>query len=344
MQARRLDRSPSNQLLDQLLDGAFAPRALAALAPSAASVPRRLWAKALRDPLAEMLGRPGKEFRGRLTTLAYRLAGGRGEPPAALGAMLEIIHAGSMIVDDIEDDSRVRRGRPALHRMFGLPLALNAGNWMYFYPYELAGQLGLPAPAELELRQQLGRVMLDCHYGQALDLAARIGEVPQRCLADVALATSTLKTGRLMKLAAAAGALVAGGSPLVVGAVAGFGEQLGVGLQMLDDLGNLSGATAPDKRFEDLRGGRVTWAWAWGAALLDERVFGSLEDEGRLVAAGADAEALAARLRATVTTQGRLQIRWTLDRALADLRDGVGASPLLQPFEAELARLEASYG
>lgn len=344
MQARPLDEPRTGSLLERLLADAFSPEAVAALAAAAAQVPRDLWAGALEEPLFEMLSRPGKEFRGRLTSLAFRLAGGRGEPPPVLGALLELIHLGSMIVDDIEDGSLVRRGRPALHRMFGVPLALNAGNWLYFFPLELVGRLELPPAAELELRRRTTRTMLDCHYGQALDLGARLGEVPQRRIPDVALAISTLKTGRLMRLAAAAGAIVARGEPRVVEALATFGEQLGIGLQMLDDLGNLAGESAPQKRFEDLLHGRITWAWGWAAALLDEPAFLALEQEGRRVAGGAPPDAVAAQLRATVGAQGRLQTRWSLDRALADLRALFGHSPLLRQLEGELARLEASYG
>ena len=345
MQARRLARTVGSPPLARLVGEAFSPEALAALAPAASAVPGALWARALAQPVTEVLGRPGKEFRGRLTAAAFRLAGGDGAPPAALGAMLEIIHAGSMVVDDIEDDSPVRRGGPALHRVFGVPLALNAGNWMYFFPFELVAALSLPAADELGLRRRMTRTMLDCHYGQALDLAAHVGEVAQERIGSVARTISTLKTGRLMGLAAAAGATTAAGAPRVVEALATFGEHLGIALQMLDDLGDLAGAGAPEKRFEDLRRGRVTWPWAWAAALLDERAWAALETQGRRVARGAEAaEALAAKLRALVSARGRLETRWWLDRALGDLRESVGASPLVEGLEAELTRLEASYG
>jgi geranylgeranyl pyrophosphate synthase len=335
-------RRPFTSAPERLLAEALSSEALGTLAP--AGVPAELWADALARPVSELLSRPGKGFRGRLTSLAFRLAGGDQEP-AALGAMLELIHAGSMIVDDIEDDSPVRRGGPSLHRLFGVPLALNAGNWLYFFPLELAGRLGLPADAELALRRRMTRTMLDCHHGQALDLGAQVGEVPRAKLADVALAISTLKTGRLMGLAAAAGALVAGGPPAIVEGLARFGEALGLGLQMLDDLGNLSGEAAPGKRFEDLRRGRVTWAWAWAAELLEERSFRALERQGRQVARGeGDAEALAAGLRRTVNAEGRLRAHWSLERALGEVRAVFGPSPLVQALAGELERLESSYG
>jgi hypothetical protein len=51
--------------------------------------------------------------------------------------VVEFIHAGSLVVEDIEDGSRIRRGRVALHVRYGMPVALNAGNWLYFWPFEL---------------------------------------------------------------------------------------------------------------------------------------------------------------------------------------------------------------
>jgi geranylgeranyl pyrophosphate synthase len=340
---RRLRQPPPTPAAARSLQRALSAPALAALTAAAAGVPEPLWARCLGDVALEMLARPGKEFRGRLTRLAHGLAGGRGAPPPELEAMLELIHAGSMIVDDIEDGSPTRRGRPALHCLFGVPLALNTGNWLYFLPLDLAGHLGLRPAGELALRRRMTRTMLDCHYGQALDLGARVGEIPQRQIPDVTLTVSTLKTGRLMALAAAAGALVAGAGEEIVEPLAAFGEGLGVGLQMLDDLGGLSGQGPPGKRYEDLQQRRLTWPWAWAAATLDEPEFRALEERG---SDGGDIPALAESLRRTTAAHGRLQAHWHLERALAALRAGLdlARSPLLPALEAELARLEASYG
>lgn len=328
--------------------------ALEALAPKAGGVPPELWERALLAPVREILERPGKEFRGRLVSAAWRLAGGEGQPPIALSAALEIIHAGSMVVDDIEDESSERRGRPTLHRLFGTAVALNAGNWMYFLPLDLIGRLGLSAGAELELRRRMTRVMLDCHYGQALDLSARIGEVSADALSDVASTISTLKTGRLLGLAAVTGALAAGGAPSIVDALAAFGQAIGVGLQMLDDLGNLSGRAAGEKRFEDLKHGRVTWPWAWAAERMEAHELAPLVgecaalaeahrqegwDEGHLMRA----QVLATRLRSATASHGKLQVHWHLDQALARLRARTGSSAGLTALESEMTRLEESY-
>jgi geranylgeranyl pyrophosphate synthase len=340
-------------LTERLLSAA----ALAQLAPAAAGVPAALWRQALVAPVMEILGRPGKGFRGSLTRIAFRLAGGAGEPPPALAGIFEILHAGSMIVDDIEDDSSERRGAPAVHRLHGLPLALNAGNWMYFAPFGLLGELDLPPAAELGLCRRLGETLLQCHFGQALDLGARLATIPQRRVPEVAATISALKTGRLLAFAAEAGAACAGGAPAVVAAVSELGGALGVGLQMLDDLGNLSPGAAPGKRLEDLRQGRVTWPWAWAAQRLDGAAFGELvrqsdrlSAQARLSIAGLPGpdrfEPLAASLRALVERPGRRAAQRQLEAGLGTARARLGPAAVgpLEQLAREVRRLEVSYG
>ena len=88
-------------------------------------------------------------FRSRLVEIGWSLAGRDDVCPPVLPLVVEVIHAGSLIVDDIQDDSPSRRRRPALHRLYGLPLALNVGNWFYFWPFQLLPALELPADVEL---------------------------------------------------------------------------------------------------------------------------------------------------------------------------------------------------
>jgi len=342
--------SPRTWLADEL-DGCWDEARLAALVPGGAGVPAALWDKALLAPVREMLSRPGKGFRAELVSLGWRLGGGEGRPPAKLLAALEILHAGSMIIDDIEDGSRQRRGRPCLHLVHDPALALNAGNWMYFWPLALLGELGLAASVRNALRERTMATLLDCHFGQALDLGAKIGEVAQSEVAGVVATTTALKTGRLTALAAAMGAEAAGASPARVEALAAFGTALGEGLQQLDDLGNLAPA-AEGKRFEDLRLGRLTWPWAWGAQAWTPSQFERLSREGAALYAAARAgaplerreEALARELRAAVEVTGRAQVHQRLQKAMEGLESAVGERAELRELAGHVARLEASYG
>jgi geranylgeranyl pyrophosphate synthase len=261
-------------------------------------------------------------------------------------ALLEMVHAGSMVVDDIEDGSTERRGAPALHLTVGLPLALNTGNWLYFLPLGLLRSLGLPTEVELGMHRLIVEVMRDCHVGQALDLTARVGEVADDQVGDVVLTTTTLKTGRLVGLAAALGVLAAGDTEAVLGPVRRFGEEVGIGLQMLDDLGNLAPQGPEARRFEDLKGGRLTWPWALACQHLSGEERRELVARARSVMRHRDERetwALASDLREKVGGPCRLAAHWRLNQALGALRRALPTRASLDGVPEELARLEASY-
>ena len=310
------------------------------------------WDRALAEIARDILTRPSHQFRARMCALAWRLADGSGEVPAVLPFLVEVIHAGSLIVDDIEDGSRERRGAPCLHLLHGTPLALNAGTWMYFWALDLVQQVPVDARLHESLRRALVETMYGCHLGQSLDLSVGVGALPRAAVYHTVATTTALKTGALMELAARLGALAAGAPAPRVDALARFGRRLGIGLQMLDDFGNLNATHADDgdgKSLEDLRNGRPTWPWALAAEELDEPEFARLQASARALVPGADpdgtrARGLAAALRMAVGLKGRRQTRLYLRRALADLRGQVGSRDELTALAEELERLEAAYG
>lgn len=235
------------------------------------------WEDALLAPVNDILSRPGKAIRAQLVDAGYALVRPGHGAPAVATALVEILHAGSLVIDDIEDDSKVRRGGKTLHRVHGMPKALNAGNWMYFLAVRQIEELALSPQASLALYRLVNQTLLDCHRGQALDLGLRVGEVSQAEVPTLVAETSLLKTGALTALACALGALVAGGGDEQVAAMQRFGRELGLALQQLDDLGNLGGKAPAAKRHEDLRNRRLTWPWAWAAELLDPLAYQNLE-------------------------------------------------------------------
>jgi len=303
-------------------------------------VPASLWEAALVGPVAEFLNRPGKRFRGRLVSLAWSLAGRDGDLPAELPLLVELLHAGSLVVDDIEDGSIQRRGRSALHRLIGVPAALNIGNWLYFWPQTLLKGLDLPAATELDLHRLWADAVRVCHEGQALDLAARIGDLHPSEVISVCRVVSEWKTGALMGMAAELGATAAGGDADVIAAVRKFGVQVGVGLQMQNDLGELTGAAGPIKHPEDLIHGRITWPWAWAAERMPAARFDALQVRGEKLAAGSgDAAAVARDLLATLGPDPVGPVRAALAEAYRDLTAAVGPHPALADVRSELDRL-----
>ncbi len=307
-------------------------------------VPRRVWVKSLVGPVREFLSRPGKRFRSRLVTLAWQLSGRDDEPPPYLPLIVELLHAGSLIVDDIEDGSLQRRGRAALHKLVGMPTALNIGNWLYFLPLSLLSDMGLSPAVELRLHRAATAALRCCHEGQALDLSARVGDLHPDDLRAVALAVSERKTGVLMGLAAELGATAAGADARTIAAAAAFGVNLGVGLQMQNDLSELTGAAGPLKHPEDLIHGRVTWPWVWAAQRLPALQFDPLQARGAKLADGhGDAAALARDLLSALGSDPARRVREWLADAVADLANFVPSSPALDAVRDEITRLERKY-
>jgi geranylgeranyl pyrophosphate synthase len=328
-------------LLEALLDREFSEERLSATLDLESPLPEQLWDRALSGPLRAMACRPGKEFRRQLVAIGWQLSGARGEPPPELPGIVEALHLGSLIVDDIEDGSASRRGGPSLHLLVGTPLALNAGNWLYFLPGLLVSRLELPRTRELPLRRAIERSVLRCHYGQALDLSTRVTELRQRDVANVVATTTRLKTGSLTELAATLGGLAAGAAPEVVGALATMGRDFGVALQMLDDLTGLTSIERCHKGHEDLLAARPTWPWAFLAEHVDEVAYQRLRSLAEeVVSRDLHPETPAEPLREQVASIGFSAIRTHLRRTRDKLSEAIGEPEGFAALAAEMERLE----
>jgi geranylgeranyl pyrophosphate synthase len=244
----------------------------------------------LLTPVLDIMGRPSKRFRARLVLSGCLLTSKRSELSAAerklcegFGDLVELLHAGSLVVDDIEDQSQVRRGQPTLHLKYGTPLALNAGNWLYFWPLMKVGAMRLPLETELSVHRHCHQVMVKLHCGQALDNGVTIDTLPQETVPGVCLSSMELKTGALIALALSLGAAAAESPIEPSPALSEFGQGFGVALQMFDDLGNLQGNKEPEKRYEDLIDRRPCWVWAYAAETFSEENYRAFVEAVRLL-------------------------------------------------------------
>jgi geranylgeranyl pyrophosphate synthase len=226
---------------------------------------------ALIEPVSAAVSGRGKRIRSQLVFCSYRLfqddeaARFTDERCRLAAEAVEFIHAGSLVVDDIEDGSKVRRGRPSLHLRFPMPLALNAGNWLYFWPFQILREIAVPQHQLQQIYESYHRTLLRAHFGQAIDLGAHIDSVAQDQVAALCMAAMRLKTGALMGFAASLGAALTGIPLSILSIVEDFGTDLGVALQMFDDLGNAIGQCEPAKRYEDLMLSHPSWVWACAA-------------------------------------------------------------------------------
>jgi len=338
--AQLLDTTPLLAMLERTFDAGERS------GPGSHGVPPELWERALLGPLREFLSRPGKELRARLVELGFVLGGGTPtQMPPELPWLVELIHAGSLIVDDIEDDSDERRGGPTLHRRHGLPVALNAGNWLYFWPQVLLSRMDLPPSARLEAHERITDCMLRCHEGQALDLTVRVSELQRADVPAVVSTLTTLKTGKLVGLATALGAIASLSTSRRVSALACFGCEVGVGLQMLDDLSGVLNPARRDKALEDLRLGRATWVWALLAESLDAIGYAELLDKLRKLQAGdeAAAEALLSEARFRLGMAGLRRVRRHFEQAVGTLESTIEPGGWSDAVRSELGWLERQF-
>jgi len=306
-------------------------------------VPRALWDAALIEPLAEFTRRPGKELRAILCEVGWALGDGDGPLPDAVPLVVDALHAGSLIIDDIEDRAVERRGAPALHLLHGDATALNAGNWLYFWALAQIGEIGGSAERQLAMHRRVIATLVSCHEGQALDLRARVDRLETARLAPVCAAITRGKTACLAALAMELGALAAGATVECATEIGALGAAVGTALQMLDDLGSL-GVERRNKGHEDLRARRVTWPWAWlpdithplAVARLQARIRGAVTDD--------ELDELADDLRGLVLATGRRRIRATIEEGLARAQAAHGDRAALRGVAAMVARMEESYG
>ncbi len=194
----------------------------------------------LYTPLKDLMGRGGKRLRPAMCMMACEAVGGKKKDAVTAAACIEMIHNFTLIHDDIADRSELRRGKPCLHKTYGLGLAINAGDGLFSLAYEALADAMRPldAPSSKELLRRVASAVTLVSEGQALDIAWverkewGLGE------ADY-FKMIRRKTGALMEAACAVGALVGGGAPKQVKALGDFGMGLGVGFQIHDDVLNL---------------------------------------------------------------------------------------------------------
>ena len=196
----------------------------------------------LDDLLADYPSRGGKMLRPSICIAAARVFGGSVAHAARCAAAVEILHNGLLIHDDIQDDSELRRGRPTLHALHGVPLAINAGDALMFSALRPLRDAFRPlgdGAVQLALDVTLNMAR-ETAEGQALELGWRDRNITSVSEADY-LRMALKKTAWLGMIWPAQLGLILGSRGRVdVDGVVRWGYFLGVAFQIEDDLRNLS--------------------------------------------------------------------------------------------------------
>jgi geranylgeranyl pyrophosphate synthase/predicted secreted hydrolase len=228
------------------------------------------------EPIREIVLRGGKAWRSYGALACVDLVGGNSEPYRHWLALPELLHVGSLIIDDVQDRSAVRRGGPSCHLMYGEPLAINGGCVSYYLALIPLALSGLPDSVRARVYEAYFEAMRAAHAGQALDidsLAGIMDEVVESgdgvLLERRVLAVHRLKSavppGALARMAA----MIGGGTDAQCEGLGSLFEAYGLAFQIVDDVLNLRGFEENRKnRGEDITEGKVTAPVAKAMTLL----------------------------------------------------------------------------
>ncbi len=207
--------------------------------------------KAISDPIWDMLDRGGKRWRPALFLLICDALEKKNDYNIDFAIIPEVIHNGTLVVDDIEDSSEMRRGKPCTYKIYDLDVAINAGNAMYYLPLLpiMANRDKLSAEIQRDAYEVYVQEMLNLSMGQAMDIAWHKGAANADNLTEKDyLQMCAYKTGTLARMAAKLAAVMCGAESALVEKLGRFAESIGVAFQMQDDILDLSGTEFAKKK------------------------------------------------------------------------------------------------
>lgn len=188
--------------------------------------------------LGEFIARGGKRVRPMLVLASAYACGGREEDALPFAVGIELFHNFTLIHDDIEDASPMRRGKPTLHMEYGIPIAINCGDALYNVVWS-----SMLAKLDAKKLKEGGAIMIDAFRrvaeGQGIELnwyRERRFEVSEREYLKMASG----KTAALIGASCELGAYSAGAPAEEKKALREFGENIGLAFQIKDDVLNLT--------------------------------------------------------------------------------------------------------
>ncbi|MCC6024282.1 MAG: polyprenyl synthetase family protein [Thaumarchaeota archaeon] len=199
--------------------------------------------KGVFEPFWDLADRGGKRWRPALMLMIYEALGGDPREIAPLAVIPEAIHNGTLAVDDVEDGSEFRRGKPCIHRIYGEDIAINMGNTMYYLPLLVLNEVAIPDEKKLKILEEYVRMMIRLSLGQAMDIAWHRGIVKEVDESQY-LQMTLFKTGALAGFAAKMAAIMADAPEERARMIQRFAELIAVAFQIQDDILNLVGDEA----------------------------------------------------------------------------------------------------
>ena len=195
----------------------------------------------------------GKRIRPALLLLSSKLFSYEGKGAVRLGAVVEIIHTATLVHDDIIDEAKTRRGRPAANTQWGNSKCVLAGDWLYMQAFKIAVRERnfriLDTLIELTQMMVEGELLQTETLGKLITLQEHFDLIFR-------------KTACLFSVCMRLGAILGGASPEQEGALGKYGHDLGMAFQIVDDVLDLTASedVLGKPVASDLREGKATMA------------------------------------------------------------------------------------
>lgn len=227
------------------------------------------YSSTISQPVWDLISRKGKRWRPLFGILALESLGVDAHPYEDLiAATLELVHTGALIIDDIEDDSLLRRGEECIHLRYGSDVSINAGSTLYFLPYlMIKNHPRLDNNQRLEMYAVISDLLTQAHFGQAQDIfwsknlnTANLNKWLANSLEEKILQMYAYKTAAAVQGVARAACIVARAEPEIRRVYESLGRAFGVAFQIVDDVHNFTDSPSWTKTCgEDIISGKLTY-------------------------------------------------------------------------------------
>ncbi len=212
--------------------------------------------KKLYDAAGHLITNGGKRLRPYMVVRSCEILKGKASNAMPAASAVEMVHNFTLVHDDIMDNDEVRHGVPTVHKKFGMPIAILAGDVLFSKAFQVITDSKLSAKSTTHLVSRLAKACVDVCEGQLLDVKmAEEKKIPSQA---EYITMIEKKTAALFDVSCAMGAICATNKTKDIVNLSSFGKNLGIAFQITDDLIGVMGDPKITKKpvGNDLREGK----------------------------------------------------------------------------------------
>ncbi|MDH3361089.1 MAG: polyprenyl synthetase family protein [Nitrosopumilus sp.] len=212
--------------------------------------------KKLYDAAGHLIVNGGKRLRPYMVIKSCQILKGKISNAMPAASAVEMVHNFTLVHDDIMDNDEMRHGVPTVHKKFGIPIAILAGDVLFSKAFQIVTDTKLSTSSTAQLVSRLAKACVDVCEGQLLDVEmAEKRKIPSQA---EYITMIEKKTAALFDVSCAMGAICATTKISDISNLSSFGRNLGIAFQITDDLIGVMGDPKITKKpvGNDLREGK----------------------------------------------------------------------------------------